>query len=72
MARTVRTREPLYAKDLRKGDKINGHEDGWLTVLSVKKTEHWCYNIEVLVSGMNGEKMLRYEGMRSLDIIRNL
>ena len=61
---------PLYAMDLQKGDKINGHEGGWLTVLSVKKVKHWRYNIEVRVSGINGEKALQYESYDKLDIIR--
>lgn len=26
-----------YAKDLRKGDKVNGHEYGWMIVKTIRK-----------------------------------
>ena len=39
-----------YAKDLKPGDKINGHEKGWIEILSVKRLHLTDYT-EVLYAG---------------------
>lgn len=39
-----------YAKDLQIGDKINGHEKGWMLVSSVKRIPH-TNKTEIVVGG---------------------
>lgn len=55
-------------KDLRAGDKISGHESGWLTV---KKVESNCLYIVVTVDSMFGEKELSFSRFEdSIEVIR--
>lgn len=49
----------IFARDLKIGDKINCHEDGWLTVKKIKKT---C--ILNIVTFENGNEKDYYLGER--------
>ena len=48
----------IRARDLRPGDKVNGHECGWLIVLSVKR--HGYNGWRVRYDTMDGVKDIIY------------
>ena len=47
----------IRPNQLKIGDKINGHENGWLTVTDINEYPH---AVEVTVDTANGEKVIRY------------
>lgn len=61
-------KHPKFASELRIGDRINGHCDGWLVVRHIVKHEYTSFqNIEVILS--NGS-VKKYSESESVDAVR--
>lgn len=59
---------PVFARDLKVGDCINGHFDGWLTIKEIyKHSITSSQNIQVLFTNGMSKK---YDDSESVDAIR--
>lgn len=57
-----------FAKDVKKGDIVNGHEKGLLTVQSVKKNKYNKYNVAVNITYSNGDER-EYRDGDQIDVL---
>jgi len=61
---------------LKKGDKINGHEAGWMTVKKVEKgiklSKYHSPDVTVTFDTANGEKVIEFLGIGSehIEVLR--
>lgn len=51
-------KHPVYAKELQKGDMVNGHEDGWLTVKNIRKLNRTFIEVDFI----NGTQKTYFSG----------
>jgi len=50
-------KNPIFAKELRKGDKVNGRCDGWLTVKRVTKKKYTRYQNTIVTFEDDSERV---------------